>query len=117
MLPETFDRETALDLVVNVVPLGMLVVFILMFVLDTPYGIDPVASTIQLTLVLVPLGALVVLTYHAATAVERAEAEMEAEAASEAEPETDGDPETEADTDGEPAPTAEAADGADEEPA
>jgi hypothetical protein len=91
MLPETFDRETALDLVVNAVPLGMLVGFVLMFVLDTPYGIDPVPTAIQLTLVLVPLGALVVLSYHAAKAVEAAEAEAEAdtEAAAEAESEAE----------------------------
>ena len=77
MLPTTFDRETLLDLVVNAVPLGMLVGFTLLFVLYAPYGIDPVASAIQLTLVLVPLGALVVLSYHAAKAVERAEAAAE----------------------------------------
>lgn len=105
MLPETFDRETALDLVVNAVPLGMLAAFILMFVIDTPYGIDPVASAIQLTLVLVPLGALVVLSYHAAKAVERAEAEEEATA------------EADADTDAEAPAVADGPDTPDEEPA
>lgn len=94
MIPETFDKETALDLVVNAVPLGMLTVFVLMFVIDTPYGIDPVTSAIQLTLVLVPLGALVVLSYHAAKAVEAAEAEEEAEAETEAAVETETDTET-----------------------
>jgi len=112
MLPETFDRETALDLVVNAVPLGMLVGFVLLFVLDTPYGVDPVPTAIQLTLVLVPLGALVVLSYHAAKAVEAAEAETEAE--------VDGDAEEDAAAPPEPVtPVADGTDGgdADEEPA
>jgi len=121
MLPETFDRETALDLVVNAVPLGMLVGFVLLFVLDTPYGIDPVATAIQLTLVLVPLGALVVLSYHAAKAVEAAEAEAEVDAEAgetgdEAEPAAETEPG--AGPDAEPTATiTEGADGADEEPA
>jgi len=116
MLPETFDRETALDLVVNAVPLGMLVGFVLLFVLDTPYGIDPVVSAIQLTLVLVPLGALVVLSYHAAKAVEAAEAEAEADAESATEAEAEAAPEAGPDAEPTPAVT-EGADGADEEPA
>ncbi|MFB6118028.1 DUF6684 family protein [Halosegnis sp.] len=78
MLPETFDRETLLDLVVNAVPLGMLVGFTALFVLVTPYGIDPAATAIQLTLVVVPLGALLVLSYYAAKLVERAEADAAA---------------------------------------
>lgn len=116
MIPETFDKETALDLVVNAVPLGMLTLFVLMFVIDTPYGIDPVTSAIQLTLVLVPLGALVVLSYHAAKAVERAEAEMEGEG--EAEAETEADADAEAETDAETtAAVPEGAAGPDEDPA
>lgn len=114
MLPETFDRETALDLVVNAVPLGMLVGFVLMFVLDTPYGIDPVPTAIQLTLVLVPLGALVVLSYHAAKAVEAAEAGAEAdtEAAAEAESEAEAVADAEA-----VAAVTDGAEGTDEGPA
>ncbi|MFC7234680.1 DUF6684 family protein [Halosegnis marinus] len=70
---ERFDRETLLDLVVNAVPLAMLAGFTALFVVVRPYGFDPAAVAIQLTLVLVPLGALSVLSYHAAAAVERAE--------------------------------------------
>jgi hypothetical protein len=116
MLPETFDRETALDLVVNAVPLGMLVGFVLMFVLDTPYGIDPVPTAIQLTLVLVPLGALVVLSYHAAKAVEAAEAEAEAEADTEAASEAESEPEAVADAEAVAAVT-DGAEGTDDGPA
>ena len=71
---DRFDRETLLDLVVNALPLAMLAGFTALFVLVRPYGFDPAAVAIQLTLVLVPFGALLVLSYHAAVAVERAEA-------------------------------------------
>jgi hypothetical protein len=64
-----FDRETQLDLLVNVIPLFIMGFFIVAFLVFAPFGIDPLASAIQLGLIAVPFVLLAVLTYFAAVAV------------------------------------------------
>jgi len=66
---EIFDRETQLDLLVNIIPLFILAFFIVGFVMFAPFGLDPLASSIQLGLIAVPFVLLAVLTYFAAVAV------------------------------------------------
>lgn len=83
-------RETLGDVLVNLVPLGVLAGFVAMFVVSSPYAKDPVYTTIQLSLVAIPAAILLVLTYYALKAVDAAEREAEAavsteESASEAE--------------------------------
>ncbi|MBB6645946.1 DUF6684 family protein [Halobellus ruber] len=69
MSNEIFDRETQLDLLVNVIPLFILAFFIVGFLVFAPFGIDPLASAIQFGLIAVPFVLLSVLTYFAAVAV------------------------------------------------
>lgn len=80
MLPESFDRETVLDLSVNVIPLGIILFFVLAFLVVNPFGWDPVYSTLQYTLLVAPFVLLAILTYYAGKAVSEAEAETEAAA-------------------------------------
>ncbi|MDZ7747117.1 MAG: DUF6684 family protein [Halobacteriales archaeon] len=77
MSSRTFDRETLLDLIVNAIPLGMLAFMTGLFVLYNPFGTDLTNQAIQLSLVIIPFGALLVLTYFSARAVAKAENKME----------------------------------------
>lgn len=74
---KTFDRETLLDLVVNAIPLGMILFFVVVFLLINPFGSSPVNTAIQLSLLIVPFAALAFLTYISGKAVSEAEDELE----------------------------------------
>ncbi|PSP97642.1 hypothetical protein BRC89_10900 [Halobacteriales archaeon QS_4_70_19] len=74
---KTFDRETLLDLVVNAIPLGIILFFILVFALVNPFGSDPVNTAIQFSIMIVTGLALLVLTYVSGKAVSEAEDELE----------------------------------------
>ncbi|WP_255150416.1 DUF6684 family protein [Halorarius halobius] len=100
MASRTFDRETLLDLTVNMIPLGIMLFFIGVFVLYNPFGTDPVATALQLTIVGVTFLALLVLTYYSGKAISEAEEELEAEAGEHAEPDM-ADEEVDADVDDE----------------
>lgn len=69
-----FERETLLDLTVNVIPMGIIVFFIVGFGVVPSFGVDPVLTTVQYSLLLVPLITLAALTYYAGKVVERDEA-------------------------------------------
>lgn len=77
MSSRTFDRETMLDLVVNAVPLGIMLFFIVVFLAINPFGPNPVHTALQFSIVGVTFFALLVLTYHSARVISDAEAEME----------------------------------------
>ncbi|SDF85607.1 DUF6684 family protein [Halorientalis regularis] len=79
MLPSTFDRETILDLTVNMIPLGILLFFIVAFGLVNPFGWNNVISTIQFGILIAAFVLLAVLTYYSGKAISKAEAEMEDE--------------------------------------
>jgi hypothetical protein len=66
---EIFDRETVLDLVVNIIPLFIILFFIVAFVLFNPFGIDPLASGIQFGLLVAPFILLAILTYISGKAI------------------------------------------------
>lgn len=74
---KTFDRETLLDLVVNAIPLGILLFFMLVFALINPFGSNPVHTAIQMTIMGVTFAALAVLTYVSGKAISEAENELE----------------------------------------
>ena len=69
METKIFDRETMLDLVVNFIPLGIILFFIAVFVVVTPWGFDVRTSGVMLGLMIVPFVALAVLTYLSAKAI------------------------------------------------
>lgn len=74
---KTFDRETLLDLVVNAIPLGIILFFILAFALINPFGSNPVNTAIQFSIMAVTGAALLVLTYVSGKAISEAEDELE----------------------------------------
>jgi len=96
-MPEkVFDRETLLDLTVNVIPLGILLFFIAAFAVFSPWGTDTLISGLQFAIVGVTGVLLTILTYYSGKAISTAENEMEArEAAAEREPEDNVDADTE----------------------
>jgi len=90
MAEKVFDRETLLDLTVNIIPLGILLFFIVAFAVFAPWGTDPLISGLQFAIVIVTAILLTVLTYYSGKAISTAENEMEArEAAADAESDTE----------------------------
>ncbi|MFB6089821.1 MAG: DUF6684 family protein [Halobellus sp.] len=69
MANKIFDRDTLLDLTVNVVPLFIIAFFVVAFAVFTPFGIDPLASAVQFGLLGIPFVLLAILTYFAGRAV------------------------------------------------
>lgn len=59
----TFDRETLLDLVVNVIPLAIILFFVAAFAVAEPFGGDSLGRVLQFGLLLFPFLALAILTY------------------------------------------------------
>lgn len=74
-----FDRETLLDLSVNIIPLGIIGFFLVLFVVVPSFGIDPWVTGIQLALLIIPFIGLAVLTYYSGKAIAKAEQQEEAE--------------------------------------
>lgn len=107
-----FEKDTLLDLTVNVIPLGIILFFIGAFALVNPFGLDPVFSGLQFTLMVSMFALLAVLTYYAGKAIEGAEhaeehAQLdEPEASADAELDDGDDPELESEGDGEKLPEA-----------
>ncbi|WP_049899609.1 DUF6684 family protein [Halococcus agarilyticus] len=62
MAERVFDRETLLDLTVNVIPLGMLLFFVLLFAVTT-VGSTPIATVVSQALLVVPFVVLTGTTY------------------------------------------------------
>jgi hypothetical protein len=77
---ERFDRETLLDLTVNVIPLVIILFFVVVFAVISPFGFSAVDTTIQFALLLGPFVALAILTYYAGKAISRDEEKLEGEA-------------------------------------
>lgn len=68
-----FERETLLDLTVNVIPMGIILFFVVGFGVVPSFGVDPVITSVQYSLLVLPFIGLAVLTYYAGKAIERAE--------------------------------------------
>jgi len=77
MTERIFDRDTLLDLTVNVIPLAMLGFFLVAFLVYAPgpFAFDSVLSTVQLSIVFTTFVLLAVLTYYAGKAIAGAEKE------------------------------------------
>jgi len=74
---ERFDRETLLDLTVNVIPLAIILFFVVVFAVISPFGFSAVDTTIQFALLLGPFVALAILTYYAGKAISGDEEKLE----------------------------------------
>lgn len=69
-----FTRDTLLDLTVNVVPLGIILFFIVLFLVVTPWGWDPFPVLVSHGLLVIPFVSLALLTYVAGRVIQRDEA-------------------------------------------
>ncbi|WP_330632651.1 DUF6684 family protein [Halocatena halophila] len=79
MESSVFDRETLLDLTVNIIPLGIIVFFIAVFLLLPGFGYDPLATSVQMALLVIPFVSLAALTYISGKAIARDEQLLESE--------------------------------------
>jgi hypothetical protein len=66
MANSVFDRETLLDISVNLIPLGMILFFVVLLITGSTYEPDLFIEVIALGLHVVPFVSLAILTYVAA---------------------------------------------------
>ena len=69
MSDRIFDRDTMLDLSVNVIPLGILLCFVVLFAVFSPFPSDPVVLVVQMSIMILTGMALVILTYYSGKAI------------------------------------------------
>jgi len=74
-----FERETVLDLIVNVIPLVMILFFAVLFVVVPVFEWDPFYLVVGHALLVIPFVLLALLTYLAGKVVAGAEANHENE--------------------------------------
>ncbi|UPM42317.1 DUF6684 family protein [Halocatena salina] len=67
------DRQTVLDVTVNIIPLLMLVFFFILFALYDPYLKNTFMLGMSLFLLIIPFVFLLLLTYAAGRTIEREE--------------------------------------------
>jgi len=65
-----FTREAMLDILVNVVPLGIIAFFVALFLLFAPWGYELVPMVIMIGLHVVPFVLLALITYLTLRAIE-----------------------------------------------
>ncbi|WP_435179470.1 DUF6684 family protein [Halorussus sp. AFM4] len=75
MVTPVFDKETWLDISVNIIPLVIIGFFIALFAAASPWAIEGLVSTVGFGLLVVPFLGLALLTYIAAKLIEGAESE------------------------------------------
>jgi hypothetical protein len=80
MSDRLFDRETLLDISVNVIPLGIILFFVVTYAFVGDYPSDPVVSLVQMSIMGLTAIGLLVLTYYSGRAIASAEAGEETEA-------------------------------------
>jgi hypothetical protein len=73
MSERIFDRETLLDVSVNVVPLGIILFFVVTYVVGGDYPSDPLVLAVQLSIMGLTGFSLLVLTYFSGKAIAGAE--------------------------------------------
>lgn len=65
-----FTREAMLDILVNIIPLGIIAFFALLFVAFAPWGYEPFPMVLMIGLHLVPFVFLALITYLTLRAIE-----------------------------------------------
>lgn len=73
MAERTFDRETLLDLTVNIIPLGIILFFVVVFLAVQPWGPNLYMETVSMGLLVIPFVALAALTYFSGRIISRDE--------------------------------------------
>lgn len=77
MSDRIFDRDTMLDLSVNIIPLAVLLFFVLLFAVIAPFPGDSVIIVVQMSIIIITGIALAILTYYSGKAVAGAENQMD----------------------------------------
>ncbi|WP_232688208.1 DUF6684 family protein [Halobacterium zhouii] len=78
MNSNVFDKDTILDLTVNIIPLVILAFFAVVYFVVAPWGMDQIlVAVIAHAILLFTFLSLAVLTYVAATYIERDETGLE----------------------------------------
>ncbi|WP_128477845.1 DUF6684 family protein [Halorussus pelagicus] len=75
MATPIFERETWLDISVNIIPLFIIGFFVVLFTVNSPWKIEGLTSVLGFALLVVPFLLLAYLTYIAAALIESAESE------------------------------------------
>lgn len=73
MSERVFDRDTVLNLVINIIPLGIILFFVFLFFFFDPFGSDVVAVFYSQLLLVVPFICLAVVTYYAGKIISETE--------------------------------------------
>jgi hypothetical protein len=76
MSERTFDRDTLLDLTVNVIPLGIIVFFVVVYAVISPFPADSVVFVIQMAIMVLTGLGLALLTYVSGKAISTSEKQM-----------------------------------------
>lgn len=71
------DRETLLDVTVNIIPLVIIAFFFVLFALSGGYDWEPFIIFISLGLLAIPFGLLALVTYVSGWAIEQDEKKQE----------------------------------------
>jgi membrane protein implicated in regulation of membrane protease activity len=67
------DRETLLDVTVNIIPLVIIALFFFLFIIFNQYIWEPLITFVSLGLLVVPFALLALVTYLAGWAIEQDE--------------------------------------------
>ena len=73
MTERYIDRETLLDLTVNIIPLAILAFFFVLFIAVAPWGWDPLFTTLMLGLIALHFVLLAALTWFAGRIIAKEE--------------------------------------------
>ena len=73
MTERYIDRETLLDLTVNIIPLAILAFFFVLFIVVSPWGLDPLFTTLMLGLIALHFVLLALLTWFAGRTIAKEE--------------------------------------------
>ncbi|WP_336136801.1 DUF6684 family protein [Natronomonas amylolytica] len=77
MSERTFDRDTLLDLSVNVIPLAILLFFVVLYAVVAPFPQNSVVLAVQVSIISITGLALALLTYYSGKAISTAEDETD----------------------------------------
>jgi len=73
MATPIFDKETWLDISVNIIPMGIITFFVALFAILSPWGVEGIEFGLGFALLVVPAVLLSYLTYVAAERIEATE--------------------------------------------
>ena len=73
MSEHLLDRETLLDVTVNIIPLVIIAFFFVLYIVFSQFAWEPLITVVSLGLLVVPFALLALVTYLAGWAIEQGE--------------------------------------------